>query len=443
MKSILKLVATVAFLLGAGLYSVNAQSHLEDPRYGDTPEERTENLKILNFLRDEINNKNYDAAALYLKDIMNNAPSASSNIYIWGATIYKNKAAKTKSDEDKQVYIDSVMLMYDRRAQYYGDDPRRGRDYIKQLKARDYISLSPLDREGVRKLYKEAVDEGGATVSPAFVVEYLQQLVNDFKGYDIEAEVLLEEYQRLSPLMANAPAEDKNSFDSLFASSGAASCENLEALYTKELAAKPGDVDVLRKAFNLMTATGCESDFYLNVAEQYYALEPSSEVAIRLASGFENRQDYVSALKYLNEMIETETDPIAKANLYVRVAASELGQNHSSAAAQASRQAISLNPDNGFAHLLLAEAYIAGASGCSGFHANTVFWLAYDELSRARSAFAGDEEQLKSVEQRMANCRANFPTFEDGFMYVEGYQDGKSYTVDCGWVKGATTIRSR
>jgi hypothetical protein len=41
MKFIVKLVVATAFLLEAGLYSANAQSHLEDPRYGDTPEERT------------------------------------------------------------------------------------------------------------------------------------------------------------------------------------------------------------------------------------------------------------------------------------------------------------------------------------------------------------------------------------------------------------------
>jgi tetratricopeptide (TPR) repeat protein len=447
MKSISKLALIAVVALVGGVYSASAQSHLEDPRYGNTPEERTENLKILNFLRDEINNKNYKDAAVYLKEIMNTAPSASSNIYIWGATIYKNKAARAKSVAEKKIYVDSVMLIYDRRAEYYGDDPRRGLAYIKQQKARDYLSLNPLDREGVRRYYKEAVDAGGAAVSPTVVVEYFQQLVNDFKGYNIEAEEILNEYERLVPFMANATPEEKNSFDSLFASSGAASCENLEKLFANlsnaDVTAKTGDMETLRKAFNLMSATGCESDLYINIGEQFYALEPSTNVAIRLASVFENRKDYSSALKYLNEMIETETDPAAKANLYVRVAASELGAGRSSAAAQASRQAISLNPDNGFAHLFLAEAYIAGASGCSGFHASTVFWLAYDELSRAKQAFAGDAEQIKAVDQRMANCRANFPTFEEGFMYVEGYADGKSYTVDCGWVSGTTTIRSR
>lgn len=442
MKTILKFAVTAAIVLSAGVSAVYAQgNHLEDPRYGNTPEERTENLKKLNFLRDEVNNKNYNDAAVYLKDIMNTAPAASSNIYIWGATIYKNKAARAKSVADKNKYVDSVMLMYDRRAEYYGDDARRGRDYILQMKARDYLSLNPLDRENVRKYYKDAIDAGND--SGAFAVEYMQQLVNDFKSYDIEAEPLLEEYERLLPIMANATAEEKNAFDSLFASSGAASCENLEALYTKELAAKPGDLDVLRKAFNLMSMTNCDSDFYVQVAEQYYAKEPSTNVAIRLASVFENRQEYAKALKYLGEMIDTETDPAAKANLYVRVAASELGAKHSSAAAQAARQAVSLNPDNGFAHLFLAESYVAGTSGCSGFHASTVFWLAYDEFARARQAFSGDAQQQHMVDQRMSNCRANFPTFEEGFMYVEGYQDGKSYTVSCGWISGTTTIRSR
>jgi tetratricopeptide (TPR) repeat protein len=443
MKSILKFAVTVAFLLGAGAYGANAQSHLEDPRFGSTPEERTENLKKLNFLRDEMNNKNYAEAAIYLKQIMNSAPEASSNIYIWGATIYKNKAARAKSVAEKKTYVDSVMLIYDRRAQYYGDDPRRGRDYIKKMKARDYLSLSPFDRENVRKFYKEAVDEGGATAPADVVLEYFQQLVTDFKGNQLEAEVVLNEYERLAPLMTNATTEEKSSFDGLFATSGAASCENLETLYTKQLAEQPGNLDILKKAYNLMSGTNCTSDFYMSVAEQLYALEPSTNVAIRLALLFESKHEYINALKYLNEIIETETDPVAKADLYVRVAASEIGENRASAAAQSARKAIALNPDNGFAHFFLAESYINGASGCSGFNANAVFWLAYDELARARQAFAGDAEQIAKVEQRMALCRSNFPSFEDGFMYVEGYQDGKSYTVDCGWIKGTTTIRSR
>ncbi len=440
MKKIVKIAVAAAMVFGAGI-SAFAQNHEENPNYGKTPAERAENLRKLNSLRDGINKKDYQKAAVYLKDLMDNAPAASSNIYIWGATIYRNKAAGAESVTEKKVYTDSLMLVYDRRVKYFGDSPTKGAAYIRQQKAREYAALDPLDRAGVRKLYREAVDTKGATAEIA--VEYFQQLVNGFRGSEIEAGDLIGEHERLLPLMAGASPEEKGIFESLFASSGAASCESLEALFSKELAADPDNTDVLAKAFDLMTTAGCDSDFYVSVAEKYYAQHPSPDVAVRLASAFENRRDYGKALKYLNEMLDAESDPASKSNIHVRIAASELGAKNSSNAAQAARQAILLNPDNGFAHLFLAESYIAGTGGCSGFQASTVFWLAYDELARARQAFAGEPAQQAAVDARMANCRANFPTFEEGFMYVDGYQDGKSYTVNCGWISGTTTIRSR
>jgi tetratricopeptide (TPR) repeat protein len=287
------------------------------------------------------------------------------------------------------------------------------------------------------------VDAVGGIAEGSLVVAYFQQLVNGFKSFDIQAPELLAEYERLAPMMESAPETDKSNFNTLFAQSGAASCDVLEKLYTEELAKDPENLDILTKAFNLMSMIDCQSDFYVMVAEKYYAKSPSTNAAIRMASVFENRAEYAKALKYLNEILPSENDPTAKANIYVRIAASELGAGHSSAAATAARSAIALNADNGFAHMFLAEAYIAGSGGCSGFHAQSVFWLAYDELARARQAFAGDTAQLERIDARMGNCRANFPTFAEGFMYVDGYADGKSHYVSCGWVSGTTTIRSR
>lgn len=442
MKTIFKTTLAAVMVLTAVATTV-AQNHEENPLYGDTREERIENLKKLNFMRDAMNNKDYNEAAIFLKDLMNDAPKASSNIYIWGATIYKNKIARAKSLAEKKVYVDSMVLVYDRRAEHFGDNPSRGTPYILAQKARDYLGVNAMDRAGVRKYYKEAVDANSAAPVGDLIVEYFQQLVNDYKGVEIQADELLAEYERLAPMMESADQTMQDNFTGLFATSGAASCDVLEDLYSKALAETPNDVDVLTKAYNMMSMIDCQSDFYVSVAEKYYAAAPSSAVAIRLASVFENRKEFASALKYLNEMLPTENDPTAKANLYVRIAASELGANHSSAAASAARSAIALNSDNGYAHMFLAQAYLAGTAGCSGFHAQSVYWLAYDELSRARQAFTGDASTLSSIESQMANCRANFPTFEDGFMYVQGYKDGNSYSVNCGWVSGTTTIRSR
>ncbi len=271
---------------------------------------------------------------------------------------------------------------------------------------------------------------------------YFQQLVNGYKAVEVTPEDLLTAYEQLSPLMENASQEEKDGFTSLLATSGAADCGVLEELYTKELASKPGDLELLKKAFGLMSMANCDGDFYISVAEQLYKLEPTSNIAIRLATLFEKREQFDRAIPYLNEQIGTETDASAKSDLYVRISASELGQRRYSAAAQAARQAISLNPNNGFAHMFLGNAYLGGQAGCSDFNRAAVSWLAYDEFARAREALAGDTSgALESLSSLMAGCRANFPSNEDIFMY--GHSIGASYSVSCGWISGSTTVRAR
>lgn len=430
---LLAIAATMASAAGA-------QSYLENPKYGATPEERENNAKALSFLKDEVSMKNWDFARGYIKQLMNGAPTASVAIYQYGATVYKNMVLRAKSDSEKKVYIDSVMLIYDRRAQYFGTHPTQGKSYILGLKARDYANLNSMDREGVKKYYKEAV---AASSNGDIVLEYFQQLVNDFKGNLVMPEELLSEYQRLAQLMANAPKEDQESLTALFASSGAADCTVLENLFKKELTAKPGDKDLLAKAFGLMSAAGCDSDFYASVGEQNYAAQPSTNSALQLAAVFEKKEQFDKALKYLNEAVANENDPEQKGNLYLRIAASELGNKRPSSAAAAARQALAINQNNGMARMFLAESIVAGSAGCSGFNRQAVYWLAYDEFARAREAFAGDAAMQEKMSQRMGSCRANFPTKEEGFMSIQGYADGKAYSVSCGWISGGTTIRSR
>jgi tetratricopeptide (TPR) repeat protein len=441
MKTLTKIVFGAALAVMTG-FSAAAQNALEDPRYGATPEARKTNLGNLNWLGDEYNSKNWDMAAHYVSVLMNDAPAAHQNIYVWGAATYKNKIARATSVAEKKILLDSLMLIYDRRVQYFGDNPRQGTAYILERKAIDYAALSPMDGEGIRKVYKEALDAAGAAVKPGFVLGYFQQLVNGYKAVEVTPEELLGAYESLQPFMASGTQEEQDSYTGLLATSGAADCGVLEELYTKELAAKPGDAALLEKAFGLMSMAGCDSEFYISVGEQLYAAAPTSNIAIRLAMLFEKREQYDKALQYLSEMIESENDPAEKANLYVRVAASELGQKRYSNAAQAARQAIALNSENGYAHMFLANAYLGGQGGCSDFNRAAVSWLAYDEFARAREALAGDTTgALEQINQQMAACRANFPSNEDIFLY--GHSIGASYSVSCGWISGGTTIRAR
>ena len=99
-------------------------------KWGSTLEEKQQNILNSNFLKESCDNRDYDAAARYLNALIKSCPEASSAIYQRGAIVYKNKINRAKSLAEKNAYVDSLMLMYDLRAKYFGDNPKQGTAYM-------------------------------------------------------------------------------------------------------------------------------------------------------------------------------------------------------------------------------------------------------------------------------------------------------------------------
>lgn len=433
-KSVLLMLATAGFSLSAG-----AQAYKEDPKYGSNPEEREQTVLNINFFSDAYKSKDYNRAAHFLQEVIKVAPRASQNIYINGINIYRTKVAEATTAQQRQIYLDSLMTLYDLRIENFGDSPTRGTAYLLALKARDYLDLHPDDKPMIEKLFKEAMDAAGDGADPELINIYFNSLVDAYKEDKLATDLLLSEYDRLSKIYESSVAEDKEEqkklFDQLFVTSGAASCENLEKVFKPAIDDSP-DVETLRKVFRLLGANECTTDFQLSVSEKLYAAEPSSAVALLIASAYEAKKDYASARKYLDESIATESDPAEKAKLALRIAAGELDQNRGREAADFARRAIEFDPSNGYAYMILGNAYALGAQNCSGFDRQTAYWLVVDVWAKAKDLLPAEAESLNS---KIANVRAGFPSSEEAFF--RGLNNGDGYTVNCGWVSGRTTVR--
>ena len=338
----------VKFLLSAAcaLFAVAAmaQQDFSDPKYavwGDPPEARQQNILNSNFLKESCDNKDYNAAAHYLKELLDKCPKASENTFVRGTTLYKNKINRAKSLAEKNVYIDSLMLLYDLRIENFGDHATRGKAYILDRKARDFPIYNPLDHERVLELFREAL---AAQPDPELVAIYFKQLTDYYKD-DGEGspEEIIAEYDRLSPVFDGATgqaAECKDQFDKCFGLSGVASCENLEAMFKEKIAASNNDPDVLAQAVDLMTRAKCDSEFYLTTAEKYYEVKPSAETALFLAQAFQHKQEYDKAIKYLTEALAVETDNVEKEKLLVRIGVVQLATKNYAEARKAALEAL-------------------------------------------------------------------------------------------------------
>lgn len=445
MKHVKILLAAAACLVA----TASMAQDLNSPQYakwGSTLEEKQQNILNSNFLKESCDNRDYDAAARYLNALIKSCPEASSAIYQRGAIVYKNKINRAKSLAEKNAYVDSLMLMYDLRAKYFGDNPKQGTAYILDRKAREYVIYHrPADRAGIRKFFREAIEAGGENVDPETVALYFGNLCEDYKTTDeVMPDEVISEYDRLSPIFENNPdaIESKNQFDAAFGLSGAANCENLEKLFSSKLEANPEDEAVLAQAVSLMSRANCDGEFFFTTAEKYYTVHPTSETALSLAQVFQNKGEYDKAIKYLNEALATETDNAEREKLLVRISLVDMVANNFSGAAAAARQVRELNPENGLAYFVLAQCYAASAASCGGFAGQAAFWAAYDTMSQAVSLLQNNPEYLDTAKSALSAYRGHFPTSEECFF--NELQEGARYTVTCGTAAGVvTTVRAR
>ena len=450
MKSVKFLLAAVAMFVG---FSAMAQDFSDDKVYGKwgaTVEERQENILASNYLKEAIDAKDFNRAAHYFQQLLEKCPEASQQTFARGVTVYKNKAQRARNVEQKRMFVDSILFIYDQRVVYFGNHDKNGKDYILDMKARDMLRYctSPSDRPMLRAGLKDAIDAAieSGRVNIDIVASYYKYLCEDYEyDDDVTSEMVLAEYERLSPLFENVAAADeqfKEIFENSFGTSGAAGCDNLEALFAAKIEADPTNDALLAKVVALMTRAQCTSDFYFNTSEKYYAINPSSEAALMLAQGFQNRGDNEKALKYLREALAVETDPARKEPLYVKIGFIEIGNQNYNSAAEAARELRGINPENGYSYFLLGQCYASAMCPEDKVGGTTVYWAAYDAMAQAANLLKDEPEVLKLAQQYMNDYRAKFPPQEQCF-FAE-LSAGDRYTILCGFAKGlTTTVRYR
>lgn len=437
-KFLLVLIVAFATFLGA-----NAQQQL-DERYGADPAQRENNARMVQYMKNSYATKMYDDALGYLRQLLVNAPKSSHNMYIWGTEIYRGKLAKAETKAEKTAYLDTILALYDKRIENFGDHEQYGSPYLTAQKALIYSEENPADHKKAFELFRVAIKTGGKDVDPSIVTTFFSLLTDAFKLDDISPEDYIAEYESLSAILAGiegeAATQTVGAVEALFAASGAASCENIERIFRPKYEADPENADLVKKILGLFSRSKCSSEFQLALTENYYKMDPTPELAAMLAGIYEGKKDYAKALEYSKVAIAGEKDPVRKMAYVLGAANSQYNLGNYRETAELARQAIAIDDAKaGIAYLLLAEAYAGGVKSCSGFDRQAAYWLVVDTYNQAKSRLQDQPDQVEQINKLVGSYSASFP--DDNAIFFRDLTKGQGYTVNCGWVSGRTTIR--
>jgi tetratricopeptide (TPR) repeat protein len=386
-------------------------------------------------------NKDYNMAVQFWRPVFNDCPGSSKNTYIRGEAMFKEFFRKTGD----KAYIDTVMMILDQRTKYFNEETSNN-----LRKAFALYEFGGNDPEYARRCYdiiSRVMEASPQSFDHTYSSLYMAISAKCFVLNLIEAPAVITAYSQsmkvVDSQLARNPSDSRylnarQNIDAVFRSSGAASCQNIEELFTGAVDKNPSDTATLRKVLTLLTETGCkDSELYFKAATNLYRYEASASSAAQLAEMNMARKNYREAEKYYTEAIDLEADMIIKSMLLTKVATLELTSDSKQAARDFARAAYSLDPTNGNALFIIAESY-AGAKIGDDFENQAVYWVVVDYLTRAENT---DPSLKNQVDERIAIYSRLFPTKEEAF-FRSIVDEGVSYHVG-GWVNENTTVRFR
>jgi tetratricopeptide (TPR) repeat protein len=454
-KTTISLIAVIALAISA---VGQGKQPWEDPKYGKDSAERVECAKNISLYSEFYKQQNFKDAVKPWREVYRHCPQASKNTFIKGATIYKNLIALEKNDANKDKLIDTLLMVYDKRIEVFGD-----RGPVLSYKGADlYGYKGDASAELVYPMLKEAMQLEGQESKAAVVTIYMQTAVALYKTSKIEGAEVIEAYTFSMETLDKTTLFNKNivssgsrdadkatkelenivtsvsNVEALFSESGAATCDALIAIFEVKCAENNGNIDWLKKVTKLLNKSDCtEAPLFARASEKLYSLEPSAEAAHNLARLFLKTQQYPKADNYYDEATRLEQDPITKALYLYEWSTLAMAMENYPKVRELSLEALKLNPADGRPYIMIGKAYAATKGiGEQPIEKNSVFWLAVDNFIKAKQV---DTALVEQANELIATYSQYFPKNEDWFMQV-GTKEGDSYTVG-GWINITTKVR--
>ena len=443
----------LGLVLSAG--TLFAQKGVEDgSKYGHG-EDSIRCLKNLSLYYQYYKQKNIADALQYWQIAFDECPKSRSSIYSNGEKMYTILLSKEKDPVKREEYYNKLMQIYDQRIKYFGNSKKYPTPYILGKKAISMLKFKGDDPAVMKEAYallEKAISQRGAKSQAAVLQTFLAASIKQYKSGNIDAEKVVNDYntvvkildQQIAQLQGSKKekaVELKAMVDKMFATSGVASCENIEKIFGPQLTEHTGDQDWLERINRLLSKNDCgDSQLFFKTSELLYRIEPSANSAYGLFKMNLKTQNMDKAMEYIKEAIELEQNPEEKARFLTKLALLYLSEKKYPEVKATALKALKLNPKLGDAYILIGKAYAAAAKdfGKDAFTHSTVYWAAVDKFYKAKQV---DPEVADEAQNLINIYSAHFPGKEEIF-FQKDVNLGGTYHIG-GWINETTKVREK
>ena len=380
--------------------------------------------------------------------LLANVPTLHNSLYIYGAEVFDKLAKEEKNPVRKQVYVDSLMIVYDMRIKNCGEEGpvtnRKAFSFLQyNLQSKPAEALALMDK---------ALDLNGNDVMDATLVYYMQTMkVNKAKLNNLTDEQIVERYDRLMAILdvkvKKAQSEGKSidklkkikdDVDAILITIVKVDCafvkKNLEPKFKKD----PTDISLAKKIFNFMLQGKCTDDpLWLEAGEVILKATPVADrdcgLAKNLGIKYLVKENYEKAEELLKEAQNVCTEANDKGEVLIYLGSIEAKKGNKFGARELYRQAAAADPaSTKEAYSKIGLLYYSSFNDCAKKVNQADDRLVY--------LIAADYFQRGGDSKNAANAKENFPSRED--IFLVNYKVGDTKQIGC-LIDESTTIRTR
>lgn len=436
------------------------QSTQDDlPKYGKDSVTCVQNLSLYRESFKQWKSSKYkspavDHAKKYWNYCFKYCPKSSENIYVDGVKMVEYYIKKSPDEAKKQALIDTLMMVYDQRIEYFPNHYKTGQSQVGDILGRKGVDLYQLRPDAYIEAFailQQCIDLEKANTDGPVYVYYFRILTKMAMKGDTDTAAVVDAYDLLSDYISqnivkyskanNAKKVEEyenimNNIENTF--EPFAVCSDLVRIYKQKFDLNPDDVELLAKIVDILDKKKCIDDpLYFEATVQLYKLEPTPESAYLIGKMLMIQKNYNEAIPYLEDA--TKMDDKEKVDdAYIYLAEAYRSLDNYPRARQMALKAAEANPGWGQPYLFIGDLYAVSAKDCGtdDLTKKVAYWAAVDQYIKAKNV----EPDLTELANKKINTyQIYFPPTEVLFFY--NLNEGDDYTVGC-WINEVTKIRA-
>lgn len=433
---------------------LNGETHIfQIPRkgkYGDTPEDSATCVRNISLYTEYYNQRNFNLAYDFWREVFMECPQAQQNTFIRGAVLIKMKYNQETDPVRREAWVDTLMLLYDKRIEHFGHTRTSSKGSVLGKKAVDLFQFRPNDLMEIYELTTESIELQGKNSQADVILVHMNSLTKLVQAGLKEPEEVLQAYSQLMEIVdhniENNPKDAerfykpaKKNIENMF--EPYATCDNIVSIYGPKFEENPEDIELLEKVTSMLSKSDCTSEeLFYKTTRNLHDLKPTAESAFLMGRLENDAENHESAVEYFQEAIELYEDDEDKKRAYMLMA--EISYRALEEYPQARRfalEASELDPEDGRPYILIGEMYARTASSCGDNELTkaVAYWAAVDKFIQARNV-ENDPEIIERANKLISTYRKYFPDKETAFFY--GLTEGDTYRVEC-WINETTRVR--